>query len=62
MDNYEIYEYLRSNLKINLRNTSTGSTCGGEVAGTLSVEAELLLRNPFTDKYEIISDSKVDLE
>lgn len=62
MDDYEIYEYLRNNLKINLRNTSTGSTCGGEVAGTLSVEAELILRCPITGKDQIISESKVDLE
>ena len=58
MDELDIFEYLRNNLRIELENISESSTCGGEVSGRLGVRVRLLLCGT-CDNVVVIDDDSV---
>jgi len=59
------YDYLKSNLKIVLEDTSTSSTCGGECPGEIRFKVTLLIKPPGTVKdvgqWEVLSEEELHL-
>lgn len=57
MNSTEIFQYLKDNLSIQVRDKSEPSTCGGEVEGSLAVEVTLFLKNEKGEPVAISTDS-----
>jgi len=58
--NNDIFQFIKDNLKIQITDASTPTTCGGECPGNLGIKIELLLRNPIDGKLEIIDSDQCD--
>jgi len=56
VNDLDIFEYLRNNLRIELVDISEPSTCGGEVSGRLGFKVKLLLNDVVIDDDSVYFD------
>ena len=57
MNAAEIFQYLKDNLSIQVKDESEPFTCGGEVEGSLAVKVTLFLKNEKGESVAISADS-----